>query len=116
MVFVDKWPSKMQGQWFFRSRAGRAKVFGWIPKIFIFLGGGGLPLPVYTSPEELVGGGLTLHVLNLTMVSNELEKIKNKNKILVAYCPRALCWMNVRYIRMQQFSMSFNEAYFQIQD
>ena len=34
--FVDKWPSRMQGQWFF-SRLGRwATVFGRVHKILIF--------------------------------------------------------------------------------
>ena len=57
MGFVDKWPSKMQEQWFFRNQVGQAKVFSRVHKISISLWG--LPLPISTSPEKLVGGGLT---------------------------------------------------------
>ena len=33
MGYVDKRPSRMQGQWFFRSWAGRVAVFDWVQKI-----------------------------------------------------------------------------------
>ena len=52
MRFVDKWPSRMQGQWVFLSRA---RIFGQVQKILISFGG--LPLPVSTSPEKLIEGG-----------------------------------------------------------
>ena len=61
MGFVAKRPSKMQGQWFFQSRVGRAEVLGSVQKILIsFLE---LPLPVATSPEKLVGWGLTSPII-----------------------------------------------------
>ena len=52
MGFVDEWPSKMQGQWFFRSRVGWAKVFGRVQKMLIFFwGGGGYPC-LYLPPSK----------------------------------------------------------------
>ena len=53
MGFVDKWPSRMQGQWFVWSRAD-----GRIQKKLSFLDGW-LPLPESTSPEEFLGRSLT---------------------------------------------------------
>ena len=32
MVFVDKWPSRMQGQSFFGSRAGKVAICNWNSK------------------------------------------------------------------------------------
>ena len=62
MGFVDKWPSRMQGQWFFWSWVGRSKVFGHVRKILIsFLGG--LPLPISTSLEMLVKGRFNVYLL-----------------------------------------------------
>ena len=52
MGFIVKWPSRMQGQIFFRSWAGRAAVFGRVQKN---LGQGkkimgGLPPPGFDTP------------------------------------------------------------------
>jgi hypothetical protein len=57
MGFVDKRPSRMQGQWFFQSRAGGQKfLVGSRESRFISRG---LLLPESTSPKKFVGGGLT---------------------------------------------------------
>jgi len=52
---VDKWPSRMQGQWFFRSQAGRHKFLVGSKK-YGFLSWG-LPMPKSTSPESSLGVG-----------------------------------------------------------
>ena len=36
MGLVDKWPSRIQGQWFFQSRAGWTKVFNRVQNILIY--------------------------------------------------------------------------------
>ena len=56
MGFVDKWPSRMQGQWSFEvGRTTDGHEFSVGPKIMGFLSGG-LPLPKSTFPLELVEG------------------------------------------------------------
>ena len=52
-----KWPSRMQGQWFFQSQAG-GQNFSVGSRKSGFLSGGP-PLPKSTLPEKLVGGCLT---------------------------------------------------------
>jgi hypothetical protein len=57
MGFVDKRPSRMQGQWFFWSRAGgRATISSWVQKIKIFWTGG-CPCPNIPPPKKFAGGG-----------------------------------------------------------
>ena len=56
MGFVDKWPSRMQGQWFSWSWAGMQKCSVRSQKSIFFYGG--LPLLKSTSPEKFVGGGV----------------------------------------------------------
>ena len=48
MGFVDKWPSRMQGQCLLRSRAGRATIFSRIQKTLNLFWG--LPMSLSTSP------------------------------------------------------------------
>ena len=52
MGFVDIWSSKMQGQWIFSKSGGRATIFGWVHKIWVFWTGGWLPLPKSTSSQK----------------------------------------------------------------
>ena len=59
MGFVDKWPSRMLGQWFFSKLDGHAVVFGQIQKNVGFWARR-LPLPEYFSPEKFVGGGFNV--------------------------------------------------------
>ena len=72
MGLVDKWPSRMQGQWFFQSRAGGHKFpVGSMKSIIIF---GGLPLPESTSPEKFVGGGfLSPNIDSVVQYDKSLE-------------------------------------------
>ena len=57
MGFVDKWPSRMQGQWFIWSQAGgRAFSVGSRKTEFYRWVVDWLPLPKSTFPEKLVGG------------------------------------------------------------
>ena len=58
MRFVEKWPSRMQGQWFFWKSKGVGKRFRVGPEISGFFVGQ-LPLPISTSPERLVGGKIS---------------------------------------------------------
>ena len=55
MGFMDKWPSRMQGQWFFFKSGGRmGNNFRSGPENLDFLVGQ-LPLPEPTSPIKVVG-------------------------------------------------------------
>jgi hypothetical protein len=55
---VDKWPSRMQGQWFFLKSGKRATIFGQVLENLDFLEGW-LPLPESTSHDLFVGEELT---------------------------------------------------------
>ena len=52
MGFVDKWPSRMQGEWYFRSRTGKSFRLG--PENFHFSLGG---CPCLNLPPQKVRGG-----------------------------------------------------------
>ena len=58
MGFVEKWPSRMQWQWFFGSRVGRAEAFGRSRKSW-FLCGAAAPARIYLPPKarSLAGVG-----------------------------------------------------------
>ena len=55
MRFVEKWPSKMQGQWLFQSRTGHATNFGRVQK-FRILVFAGLPQPGSDTSWKFTGG------------------------------------------------------------
>ena len=58
MGFVDKWSSRMQGQWFFEI--GQVGDNFWSsPKIIDFMDG--RLLPEYSSPQKFGGGGRGTH-------------------------------------------------------
>ena len=70
MGFVDKWPSKMHGQWFSQSRIGQTYTF---IRVKISISFWGLPLPVSTSLEKLIGKGLT-SLINREDVTSQVLK------------------------------------------
>ena len=74
MGFVEKWSSRMQGQWFFRSRAERAEVIGRDQKILNFFVGQ-LHLPVTTSPKKLVGGKILSALQNRSLEQGHWSRI-----------------------------------------
>jgi hypothetical protein len=55
MGFVNKWPSKMQGQWLFRSRAGRQQ-FSVGSNKYRFFGRAAAPIRIYL-PKKVRGVG-----------------------------------------------------------
>ena len=58
---LNKWPSRMQGQWLFGSRVGQTKVFGRVHKISISLWG--VALAYIYLPQKARRGRFNVHLL-----------------------------------------------------
>ena len=92
MGFVDKWPSRMQGQWFFQNRVGGQQfLVGYRKSRY---SGGAVALARIFRPQKVRGGELNvLRIKDPKVLSSK----SFKNEPQLTYRGLVLCWIDDRF-------------------
>jgi hypothetical protein len=104
MGFVDKWPSWMQGQWFFPKTGWACKISRSDPRNIHFFAG--LPMPISTFPKKLVRGRFNVppRYCRLPEDSN-LDLQKNLTSLWLSFLPCQSLAERVIFCRVDYYKL-----------